>query len=256
MSASADVRTAVVLAAGRGTRLGELTGNTPKPLITIGRRPVIAHILDGLMRAGIEQVAIITGYHATMLETELGNGSGSGVAISYLRQETLDGTAGALALARELAGARRFFFTWGDILVRPQNYQAVLRASRLADGAIAVNPMDDPAAGAAIFTEPPLPWPATPGMPTAVLTGIIEKPGAGEPSTHWNNAGFGVLGPEIFDAIAALQRSARGEYELTGAIDALVRSGQRIRAVPVEGPWFDIGTPESLEAARAAFTPR
>ena len=254
MSASPDVRTAVVLAAGRGSRLGALTADMPKPLITIGRRPLIAHILDGLIRAGIEQVAVVTGHHAGMLEAELGNGAGSGVDITYLHQEQLDGTARAVALARELVGGHRFFFAWGDILVRPENYLAVLRASRLADGAIAVNPMDDPAAGAAVFTDPPLPWPPAAEMPAALLTGIIEKPGAGEPSTHWNNAGFGVLGPGIFDAIGALQPSPRGEYELTAAIDALVRLGQRIRAVPVEGPWFDIGTPASLEAARAALS--
>ncbi|HKS92337.1 MAG TPA: sugar phosphate nucleotidyltransferase, partial [Tepidiformaceae bacterium] len=75
-------------------------------------------------------------------------------------------------------------------------------------------------------------------------------------TSHWNNAGFGVLGPEIFDVIATLAPSPRGEYELTGALDALVRAGTRIRAVPVEGPWFDIGTPESLDAARAAFITR
>ena len=255
MSASADVRIAVVLAAGRGTRLGALTADTPKPLLTIGRRPLIAHILDGLIGAGIEQAAVITGYHGAALEAELGNGAGSGVAITYLRQEALDGTARALALAREVIGGQRFFFTWGDILVRPENYRSVLRASRLADGAIAVNPMEDPSAGAAVFTEPPLPWPPTADMPAAVLTGIIEKPADGSTS-HWNNAGFGVLGPEIFDVIATLAPSPRGEYELTGALDALVRAGTRIRAVPVEGPWFDIGTPESLDAARAAFITR
>jgi NDP-sugar pyrophosphorylase family protein len=248
-----DVSQAVILAAGRGTRLGELTADRPKPLLTIGRRPLIAHILDGLIGAGVEEVTVVTGYHASMIEAELGNGAGSGVSIRYARQEQPDGTARALALAREHLGGQRFMFAWGDILVHPQNYRAVVRASRLADGAIAVNPVDDPATGAAVMTEPPLPWPPTDDMPGAIVTGVLEKPGPGS-GEHWNNAGFGVLGPEIWPAIDALRPSPRGEFELPAAIDAVVRGGLGIRAVPVEGPWFDIGTPDNLEAARAAFT--
>lgn len=253
MSAGADVRTAIVLAAGRGTRLGELTDERPKPLLTVGRRPAIAHILDGLVRAGVDTVAIITGYHAAMIEAELGNGAGSGINVVYRRQEQLDGTAHALALARDVAGDGRFFFAWGDILVRGENYRAVARAARLADGAIAVNAVEDPSSGAAVYTMPPLPWPPNDDMPAAMITGMLEKPGPGAARSHWNNAGFGVLGPEVWPAIDGLDPSPRGEYELPEAIDVLVRGGQRIRAVPVEGPWFDIGTPESLEAARATF---
>lgn len=250
---SADIRTAIILAAGRGTRLGDLTHERPKPLLTVGGRPVIARILDGLMRAGVSDVAIVTGYHAAMIEAEVGNGAGSGIAVTYRRQEQLDGTARALALARDVVGDERFFFAWGDILVQPGNYAAVVRAARLADGAIAVNAVPDTSAGAAVFTMPPLPWPPTDEMPAAVVTGIIEKPSGPDASSHWNSAGFGVLGAAVWDAIDRLQPSPRGEFELTGAIEALVQHGQRIRAVPVTGPWFDIGTPASLEAARAAF---
>jgi dTDP-glucose pyrophosphorylase len=253
MSREGDVRKAVLLAAGRGTRLGSLTADRPKPLLTIGRRPLIAHILDGLLAIGIEGVIVITGYRAAMIEAELGNGAGSGISITYVHQQQLNGTARALALARDHMGEERFFFTWADILVEPRDYAAVLKGSRLADGAIAVNPVDDPAEGAAVFTDPPLPWPPAHESPAAYVTRIIEKPPPGSSDSHWNNAGFGVLAPAIWDAIEHLQPSPRGEYELPAAIDAIVQAGQRIRAIPVNGPWFDIGTPEALEAARAAF---
>jgi dTDP-glucose pyrophosphorylase len=233
---------AILLAAGRGKRLGALTESTPKPLLEVGGRPIIVHILDGLMAAGIREFAIVTGYLGEKLQAGLGNGAQSGVTIRYFRQDELEGTARALALGREFAGDERFFFGWGDILVRPENCRAVIRKARFADGAIAVNEVDDPWAGGAVYVDDDF-----------RVTRMVEKPAQGSSGTRWNNAGFGVLGPEIWPLIEALGPSARGEYELPEAIVGLVAQGLDVRAAPVEGPWFDIGTPENLEAARAVF---
>jgi dTDP-glucose pyrophosphorylase len=233
---------AILLAAGRGTRLGELTEQAPKALIEVGRKPVIVHILDGLIGAGIRELAVVTGYLGGQLEAALGNGAQSGVRLTYLEQKELDGTARALALARDFAGDESFFFSWADILVEPSNYRAVMRKGRFADGAIAVNEVDDPWSGGAVYVDESL-----------RVTRVVEKPPKGTSTTRWNSAGFGVLGPAIWPAIDRLIPSERGEYELTTAIAALVDQGREIRAVPVEGRWFDIGTPESLAAARAAF---
>jgi dTDP-glucose pyrophosphorylase len=82
---------------------------------------------------------------------------------------------------------------------------------------------------------------------------LVEKPPRGTSTTRWNNAGLGVLGPSIWSYINALTPSARGEYELPQAIAALVATGGAIRAVPVKGIWFDIGTPDDLALARAQF---
>jgi dTDP-glucose pyrophosphorylase len=233
---------AVVLAAGRGTRLGDLTADTPKPLLMVGGRPILVRILDGLIRAGIEDVAIVTGYLGDRIEAEIGSGAASGLSVTYLRQEQFDGTARAIALARECLGDERFVFAWGDILVRPENYRAVVRRSRLADAVLAVNEVDDPWAGAAVYVDDGL-----------RVTRIVEKPPPRTSATRWNNAGFGVLGPEIWPLIDQLAPSARGEYELPEAVAALIESGVNVAACPVEGPWFDVGTPEQLEAARGEF---
>ncbi len=233
---------AVLLAAGRGSRLGALTESTPKALIEVGGRAIIVRIIDGLIAASVDDFAIVTGYLAEKLEAGLGNGSQSGVRITYFRQEQLNGTAAALALAREFVGDERFFFGWGDILIHPKNYRDVIRKSRFADAAIALNEVEDPFAGGAVYVDD-----------NFRVTLMIEKPPRGTSTTRWNNAGLGVLGPEIWPAIAALQPSERGEYELPAAIAALVTAGLEVRGVPIEGPWFDIGTPESLAAARSAF---
>ena len=236
-----DVSRAVILAAGRGTRLGDLTARTPKPLLEVGRRPILVRIIDGLAAARISEIAIVTGYLGEQIEREIGNGAASGVEVTYFRQQVPEGTARALALAREFTGRERFVFAWGDIMVRQENYRAVVRRSRLADAAIAVNEVDDPWAGAAVYVDNAL-----------RVRRIVEKPAQGTSTTRWNNAGFGVLGPEIWPLIDGL--APRGdEHNLVDAIAALVESGANVAACPVEGPWFDIGTPEQLQAARHEF---
>ena len=245
-----SVTKGVLLAAGRGTRLGAITANYPKPLLTVGGRPIIVHILDGLADAGIEDVMVVTGHFASLVESELGNGEQSGLRLRYARQERLEGTARALLLGRDFCGDEQFFFGWGDILVRRENYRAVLRAARFADNVLAVNEVNDPASGAAVYVDDPSKLEA--GEPARIVR-IVEKPAAGTSTTRWNNAGFGVLGPAIWASIECLEPSARGEYELPQAIAALIESGAEVRAVPVRGPWFDVGTPDDLEAARAAF---
>ncbi len=234
---------AIQLAAGRGTRLGAITAHYPKALLEVGGRPIIVRIIDGLARAGIADLAIVTGHEAALLEAEVGTGAHAGLRIVYVRQERLEGTARALALARGFAGDDHFFFGWGDILVAAPNYARVIKAARFADAVLAVNEVDDPAAGAAVYVDEEM-----------RITRIVEKPPPGTSATRWNNAGFGVLGPAIWPEIDRLTPSPRGEYELPQAIAALVASGAAVRAVPVGGPWFDIGAPEDLAAARAAFT--
>ncbi|MDH3500773.1 MAG: sugar phosphate nucleotidyltransferase, partial [Acidimicrobiia bacterium] len=153
-----------------------------------------------------------------------------------------DGTGAALALASDFTQGQRFFFTWGDILVHPSNYEAVLGSASWADAVIAVNHVDDPADGAAVYVDEDL-----------IVTQIIEKPAPGTVATNWNNAGFGVLGASVFDAIASLEPSPRGEIELPDALRAMIDGGGKVLAVPVQGAWFDIGTPAALAAARSHY---
>jgi len=239
------IEKAVLLAAGRGTRLGALTANYPKPLLEVGGRPIIVHILDGLAQAGITDVTIVTGHFAQLLESEVGNGDQSGLRIRYVRQEKPEGTARALALARERMGDDQFFAGWGDILVRPKNYVRMVKAARFADIVIAVNEVDDPWAGAAVYVDEKM-----------RVVRIVEKPEPGSSTTRWNNAGFFILGPAIWPVIDRLGPSERGEYELPEAVASLVEARAEVRAAPVEGPWFDIGTPEDMERAREVFGSR
>lgn len=236
------VRRAVLFAAGRGHRLGALTESTPKPLIQVGGQPVLHRVIEGLAGAGVTAVAVVTGYRAADLEAATGDGARWGIALRYFRQEQLDGTARALLLARDFLNDDRFFAGWGDVVVEQANYASLLDAARHAESVIAVNEVEDPASGGAVYVDDAM-----------RVTRIVEKPPPGSSTTRWNNAGLAVLPPAIWAAIGLLERSSRGEYELPQAVANLVAGGHPVRAVPVEGPWFDIGTAENLAAARRHF---
>ncbi len=234
---------AVVLAAGRGTRLGSLTASTPKPLLDVGGQPVVARILEGIAAAGIYRVAVVTGYMADALEDAMWGMAG--LSIEFIRQPAPAGTADALSLTRDFTQGQRFFFTWADVLVDPLNYRAVVESATWADAVLAVNEVDDPTAGAAVYVADDY-----------TIEQIVEKPPPGTATTRWNNAGFGVLGEGVWEHIDRLEPSARGELELPDAIRSLIESGGKVLAVPVIGPWFDVGTPESLVAARRYYQDR
>src|ERR1041385_8059642 len=106
---------AVILAAGKGTRLRELTNELPKPMLGLHGKPILEHILDGIMGAGIRQVCIITGYRAEVIEAHFQDGSRWGARITYARQIVQDGTGKAPELAREFVGSDKFLLTYGDI---------------------------------------------------------------------------------------------------------------------------------------------
>ncbi len=230
---------AVVLAAGRGSRLGPLVADTPKPLLEVGGRPLLVATLEAIAAAGVTTATVIVGHLGHRIIETLEAAPPPGLRLAFVRQERLEGTARALALARPLLHPGPFLVTWGDVLVLPPNYRRLVAAAPAADGAILVNPVDDPWAGAAVYVDEAF-----------HVTRIVEKPPPGTSATPWNNAGPAVLADWIWPHIEALEPSPRGEFELPRAVSAAIQAGTRLVAVPVQGPWFDIGTPESLAAAR------
>ena len=240
MTRRSSVRGAVVLAAGRGTRMKDLTDDLPKPMLPIAGRPLLEHILLMLRGAGIDRYAIVTGYRAERIEEHFGDGSALGVEIAYCRQEVRDGTARALLLGRETIGANPFILAWGDILTDPTNYPAMIaRFDQVgADGVLAVNWIEDPYRGAAVYVDA-----------NGRIERIVEKPPKGTATTHWNNAGIGVFRPALFDYAEAVPRSPRGEYELPDAISAMIGDGLAVYSFALQGYWSDVGTPEDLAAA-------
>lgn len=235
---------AVVLAAGRGTRMGALTAHTPKPLLTVNGTPLLGRVLGGLAAAGIRRAVVVTGYLGEQIEAALGDGSALGLALTYRRQAEANGTAKALLLAADAVGEAPCVVSWGDILVPRAFYREFCDAwaRRPCDAQLAINRVDDPWAGAAVYVDAD--W---------RVHRLEEKPPRGTSTTPWNNAGIMAFTPLIFDYARRLAPSPRGEYELPQAVTQMVRDGRDVRAVPVNGPWSDVGTPADLEAAQTLF---
>ena len=245
-----NLTTAVLLAAGRGKRLGDLTANTPKPLLDIAGSPLISHIVDAFVGAGLANFIVVTGYRSEQIEqwAKTYSRENAGIKVVTVRQPELNGTGGAMLAAKaHLAGEARFVFGWGDILMDRANYPRFIHHARTDeyDVLLAVNRVKDPFRGAAVYVNEQM-----------MVERLDEKPAVGTAKTEWNNAGLFATGPMIFDYVAKLEASPRGELEIPVAIAKMIADRRVVRALDMRGFWSDVGTPEDLENARTRFKPK
>lgn len=233
---------AVVLAAGRGTRMRELTADFPKPMVQVRGKPVLQHIIEGLRDAGPRRLLIIVGYHAEMVRNFFGNGRAHGVEIEYVTQTVQDGTGRVVDLARNFTGASPFILSYGDILINPVNYKRLLNLADDCEATITVTRGEDVSKGGAVFVNEQM-----------ELVDLREKSQPGEVTSPWYNAGLYVFRPSIFEFTARLKPSPRGEYELTDAIRDLAHSGRKVKALQLTGEWADVRDPEVLAKLNQTF---
>ena len=227
---------AVLLAAGRGTRMLGLTSDIPKPMLEVRGRPILQHIVEGLRGAGVTDLLIIVGWRAEVVRDFFRDGADFGVRISYETQVVQDGTGKVVELARAFCGgADPFILSYGDIMVRPGNYKQLASLADDTAAIISVKRNEDVSKGGAVFVNDRF-----------EMTDLREKPAAGEPISPWYNAGIYAFRPSIFEFISRLERSPRGEFELTDAIRALAQSGQKVQALELTGEWADVRDPEIL----------
>jgi dTDP-glucose pyrophosphorylase len=236
----AKIYNAVLLAAGRGTRMREMTADLPKPMLEVRGKPVLQHIVEGLRDAGIANFLIIVGYRADAVQNFFGDGSRYNIAIQYLTQTVQDGTGRVVELAKNFASDSPFILGYGDILVAPDNYKRIVDISEGIDATISVTRGEDVSKGGAVFVNERM-----------ELVDLREKPKPGEPTSPWYNAGLYAFRPTIFDFIEKLKPSPRGEYELTDAIRELAQSGKKVQALQLTGSWADVRDPETLAKLNA-----
>lgn len=225
------------MAAGRGTRMKSLTDDRPKPMLPLSGRPMLAHLIERMEQAGVREILIITGYRAEMVEDYFRQHPPAQARLSYRLQQPQNGTGSAALLGREFAADDPFLLTFGDILVDAETYREMFRLFAGAQAVLAVKAVDDPYQGAAVYVE---------GDRVAK---VIEKPPKGTSTTHWNNAGIYCVGSGIFDELARVKLSPRGEYELTDAIQQMLAAGVEFGWHEIKGFWRDVGRPEDLPQA-------
>jgi NDP-sugar pyrophosphorylase family protein len=241
---------AIILAAGKGTRMRELTAAVPKPMLKVRGKPILEHIILGMAAAGIREFCVITGYRAEVIESYFQDGRPWSLQIRYVRQTVQDGTGKAPELAQDFAGTEPFLLTYGDILVEPLTY---LRMRKRFDpkefsGLITVTPGEDVTKGGINFFDA-----------NFCLQRIVEKPTMEQVKKYredgwlekgrpvWYNAGIYIFQPSLFQFTAQLQKSPRGEYELPDAINAMVVAGHRIAGLEIQDRWVDVRDPEVLQ---------
>lgn len=235
-----NIDKAVLLAAGRGTRMRDLTESLPKPMLEVGGKPVLQHIIEGVRDNGLTNLLVVVGWRAEVVKHFFGDGSRFGVKIRYETQTVQDGTGRVVALAQDFINEDPFLLSYGDILIATANYRAICDALGNAAAVISVKRSDDVSQGGAVFLDD-----------NFELVDLREKPKPGEPTSPWYNAGVYAFRPSIFEHIAKLERSPRGEYELTDAIRNLALAGEKVQAVEISGEWEDVRDPEILARLNA-----
>jgi NDP-sugar pyrophosphorylase family protein len=219
---------AVVMAGGLGTRLGDLTADTPKPMLPVGDRPLLERIVGQLREAGIRHVNLTTHYRSDAIAAHFGDGRDFDVEIEYVSEERPLGTAGALGL---LDSKEPFLVMNGDILTRI-DFRAMHRFhdEHEASMTVAVRPY-----------EVRVPYGLVELRDEAV-EGISEKPLV----RGFINAGIYLVDPEVCGFVPAGER-----LEMPELIERLVEAGRRVVGFPLREYWLDIGRLADYEQALA-----
>jgi glucose-1-phosphate thymidylyltransferase len=245
---------ALILAGGAGTRLRPITHTRAKQLVPVANKPILFYGLEAIADAGIKEVGIVVGDTADEVRAAVGDGSAWGLGVTYLQQEAPLGLAHAVRIARDFLGDDDFVMYLGDNLVKQSLRDFVDRFE--ADRSRRLTPTLDghseelPCAQILLKAVPD---PHRFGVAELDAQGsvirLLEKPDV--PPSNLALVGVYLFDARVHDAVAAIAPSARGELEITDAIQWLVDQGLRVRTEVLEGWWIDTGklTP-LLEANR------
>jgi N-acetyl-alpha-D-muramate 1-phosphate uridylyltransferase len=217
---------AMLLAAGRGERMRPLTDHTPKPLLRVAGRPLIAWHLAALARAGIHEVIINVSWLGEQIRAALGDGRDFGLSIRYSEEGSppLE-TGGGIFQALPLLGAEPFLVVNGDTFTDVDLTSLQLSAAADARLVMVPNPPQHP-------------------QGDFVLEGDLLQAGAGPTLTY---SGIGIFSPALFTGCAA------GQFPLLPLLKRAI-AAHRLQGQLHTGQWLDIGTPERLAALNRTLT--
>ncbi|MFS0724047.1 sugar phosphate nucleotidyltransferase [Paenibacillus sp. 1P07SE] len=222
----------VLMAGGLGTRLLPLTEACPKPLLTIGRKPILEILLEALIRQSFREFYIAVNYKREMIESFCGDGSRFGIRIRYLRETRQLGTAGALGLLPKKL-ERPILVINADLLT-DLDCRMMIRHHLNSGGAATMGVREH------LLTVPY-------GVVEAngsQFEGLVEKP----VQRLLVNAGIYVLEPW-----AAQRIPPDIPLGMPALFELLKRQGERLTVFPIAGEWLDIGTPESYARANREY---
>jgi glucose-1-phosphate thymidylyltransferase len=245
---------ALILAGGAGTRLRPITNTRAKQLVPVANKPILFYVLESVASAGIKEVGVIVGDTADEVRAAVGDGSAWGIEVTYLPQDAPLGLAHCVLIAREFLGDDDFVMYLGDNMLR-QSLRSFVesfeRSRETARTPTLASP--DAVAPSAQILLAHVPDPHRFGVAELDADGrvvqLVEKPE--NPPSDLALVGVYLFDRRIHDAVAAIEPSARGELEITDAIQWLIDQGHGVASEVLEGWWIDTGklTP-LLEANR------
>ena len=239
----------LILSGGTGTRLWPITHTSPKQLVPVANKPVLFYGLEAMAEAGIEQVGIVVS-PATGEEVRaaVGDGAAFGVSVMWILQDEPRGLAHCVIVARDFLGDDDFVMFLGDNMLE-QPLSAFVERFREARAAAAVPRLGEAAdPPAALLLLAKVADPSLFGVAEFDGTGrvkrLVEKPAA--PASDLALVGVYLFDCSIHAAAADVSPSARGELEITDAIQRLIDSGRRIDHEVLDGWWIDTGKKDPL----------
>ncbi len=229
----------LILSGGKGTRLYPLTYTRAKQLIPVANKPVLIRVIEAIREAGVKEIGIVVGQTAAEIREALGDGDAWGVELHYIMQNSPDGLAHAVKISRDFLEDAPFVMFLGDNVIEGGISSLI---SDFADNhwncQIVLKRVDNPSAyGVAELRS------------DGSIERLIEKPAA--PPSDLALVGIYMFDHHIFEAVTEIQPSARGEYEITDAIQWLIDHDYTVFPHIHEGWWIDTGKPTDLLEANS-----
>ncbi len=228
----------LILSGGHGTRLRPLTYTGAKQLVPVANKPVLFYAIEDLVRAGITEIGIVVGHTRDQIEAAVGDGSRFGARVTYITQDAPLGIAHGVKISEPFIGEEPFTLFLGDNFIRDGITPLVEKfKSNGSNSQILLyqvpNPQDFGVAE----------------LVNERVVRVIEKPD--NPKTNLALVGIYMFDSHVFEAVNNITPSARGELEITDAIQYLISSGLRVDPSIVKGHWIDTGKKDDmLEANR------
>src|SRR5262245_35275314 len=232
---------ALILAGGAGTRLRPITHTRAKQLVPVANKPILFYGIEAMVAAGITEIGVIVGDTRAEVMDALGDGSRFGAAITYVPQDAPLGLAHCVLIARDFLGDDDFVMYLGDNMLE-QDLATFVQEFEAARGRAGA---DAPAAQILLaHVDDPTQFGVADVNEAGEVLALVEKPAV--PPSDLALVGVYLFDPEIHTAVASIEPSARGELEITDAIQWLLQRGHRVRHEVLRGWWIDTGKKDPL----------